>query len=79
MKYHIGIYALIKSEPNWKVITFLILDIELAAAIFDDVVLRHTLPVCTELGRCPIVNWDFSGAVSIFGPDALPVVHLYQD
>ena len=33
----------------------------------DDVVLRHTLPVFTELGRCPIVNWDFSGAVSIFG------------
>ena len=31
-----------------------------------DVVLRHTLPVFTGLGRCPIVNWDFSGAVSIF-------------
>ena len=41
----------------------------------DDVVLRHTLPVFTGLGRCPIVNWDFAGAVSIFGPDALPVVH----
>ena len=41
----------------------------------DDVVLRHTLPIFTELGRCPIVNWDFAGAVSIFGPDALPVVH----
>ena len=40
-----------------------------------DVVLRHTLPVFTGLGRCPIVNWDFAGAVSIFGPDALPVVH----
>ena len=25
----------------------------------DDVVLRHTLPVFTGLGRCPIVNWDF--------------------
>ena len=35
-----------------------------------DVVLRHT-----GLGRCPIVSWDFAGAVSIFGPDALPVVH----
>ena len=31
----------------------------------DDVVLRHTLPVFTGLGRCPIVNWDFAGAVSI--------------
>ena len=41
----------------------------------DDVVLRHTLPVFTGLGRCPIVNWDFAGAVSIFGPDALPVIH----
>ena len=41
----------------------------------DDVVLRHTLPVFTRLGRCPIVNWDFAGAVSILGPDALPVVH----
>ena len=41
----------------------------------DDVVLRHTLPIFTGLGRCPIVNWDFAGAVSIFGPDALPVVH----
>ena len=41
----------------------------------DDVVLRHTLPVFTGLGWCPIVSWDFVGAVSIFGPDALPVVH----
>ena len=41
----------------------------------DDVVLRHTLPVFTGLGRCPIVSWDFVGAVSIFGPGALPVVH----
>ena len=40
-----------------------------------DVVLRHTLPVFTGLGRCPIVSWDFAGAVSIFGLDALPVVH----
>ena len=40
----------------------------------EDVVLRHTLPVFTRLGRCPIVSWDFAGAVSIFGPDALPVV-----
>ena len=38
---------------------------------------RHTFPVFTGLGRCPIVNWDFSGAVSIFGPDALPVVHQW--
>ena len=43
----------------------------------DDVVLRHTLPVFTGLGRCPIVSWDFAGAVSIFGPDALPVVHQW--
>ena len=41
----------------------------------DDVVLRHTFPVFTGLGRCPIVSWDFPGAVSIFGPDALPVIH----
>ena len=40
-----------------------------------DVVLRHTLPIFTGLGRCPFVSWDFAGAVSIFGPDALPVVH----
>ena len=39
------------------------------------VVLRHTLPVFMGLRRCPIVNWDFAGAVRIFGPDALPVVH----
>ena len=32
---------------------------------YDDVVLRHTLPVFTGLGRCPIVNWDFAEAVSI--------------
>ena len=37
--------------------------------------LRHTLPIFTGLGWCPIVSWDFSGAVSIFGLDALPVVH----
>ena len=36
-----------------------------------------TLPVFTGLGRCPIVNWDFAGAVSIFGPGALPVVHQW--
>ena len=43
----------------------------------DDVVLRHTLPVFTGLGRFPIVNWDFAGALSTFGPDALPVVHQW--
>ena len=32
----------------------------------DNVVLCHTLPVFTGLGRCPIVSWDFAGAVSIF-------------
>ena len=37
--------------------------------------LRHTFPVFTGLGRCPIVSWDFAGAVSISGPYALPVVH----
>ena len=41
----------------------------------DDVVLCHTLPIFMGLGRCPIVSWDFAGAVSIFGLDALPVVH----
>ena len=54
-------------------------DLNLNASLWlisnNDVVLRHTLPVFTELGRCPIVSWDFVGAVSIFGPDALPVVH----
>ena len=34
----------------------------------DNVVLRHTLPVFTGLGRCPIVNWDFEdrGAASVW-------------
>ena len=40
-----------------------------------DVVLCHTLPIFTGLGQCPIINWDFVGAVSIFGLDALPVIH----
>ena len=40
-----------------------------------DVVLCHTLPIFMGLGWCPIVNWDFVGAVSIFGLDALPVIH----
>ena len=47
----------------------------------DDVVLRHTLPVFTGLGRCPIVSWDFAGAVSIL--DQMPFLSstndLYQD
>ena len=42
---------------------------------YDDVVLHHTLPIFTGLGWCPIVSWDFAGAVSIFGPDALPVIY----
>ena len=48
---------------------------------YDDVVLRHTLPVFTGLGRCPIASWDFAGAVSIFGPDALlsTTNDFYQD
>ena len=41
----------------------------------DDVILHHTLSVFMRLGWCPIVNWDFAGAVSIFGLDALPVIH----
>ena len=41
----------------------------------DDVVLHHTLPIFMGLGQCPIVSWDFAGAVSNFGPDALPVIH----
>ena len=43
----------------------------------DDVVLCHTLPIFTGLGWCPIVSWDIAGAVSIFGPDTLPVVHQW--
>ena len=43
--------------------------------LYDDVVLRHTIPIFMGLGRCPIVNWDFAGAVSIFEPDTVPVVH----
>ena len=46
-----------------------------AILINIDVVSHHILPIFTGLGRCPIVNWDFAGAVSIFGPDALPVIH----
>ena len=42
-----------------------------------DMVLHHTLPIFTGLGWCPTVNWDFAGAVSIFGLDALPVVHQW--
>ena len=41
----------------------------------DYVVLHHTLPIFMGLGQCPIVSWDFAGAVSIFGPDILPVIH----
>ena len=41
----------------------------------DDVVFYATHPIFMGLGQCPIVNWDFAGAVSIFGPDALPVIH----
>ena len=37
-------------------------------------IVRHTLPIFTGLGWCPIVSWDFAEAVSIFGPDALPVI-----
>ena len=43
----------------------------------DDVVLRHTFPVfhgARTVPNCYIVG-TFVGAVSIFGPDALPVVH----
>ena len=43
--------------------------------VTDYVVLCHTLPIFMGLGQCPIVSWDFAGAVSIFGPDALPVIH----
>ena len=32
-------------------------------------------PFFMVLGWCLIVSWDFAGAVSIFGPDALPVIH----
>ena len=54
---------------------FVLLHVVLNKLWDDDVVLCHTLPVFMGLGRCPIVNWDFSGAVSIFGLDALPVIH----
>ena len=37
-----------------------------SVSILFDVVLCHTLPIFTGLGQCPIVNWDFAGAVSIF-------------
>ena len=59
------------ATPNSMILN----DNTLCAHVNDDVVLRHTLPVFTGLGRCPIVNWDFAGAVSIFGLDALPVIH----
>ena len=41
----------------------------------DDVVLHHTFPIFMRLEWCPIVSWDFARAVSIFGLNALPVVH----
>ena len=38
-------------------------------------VLYHTLPIFTGLGQCPIVSWDFAGAVSIFGLDDFSFIH----
>ena len=34
--------------------------------------MSHTLPIFTGLGQCPIVSWDFAGAVSIFELAAKP-------
>ena len=34
-----------------------------------------TYSIFTGLGQCLIINWDFAGTVSIFGPDTLPVTH----
>ena len=48
-----------------------------AIFIDNDVVLCHTLPIFMGLGWCPIVSWDFAGAVSIFGLDAMQ--YLLQD
>ena len=47
--------------------------------MYDDVVLCCTLPVFTGLGWCPIVNWDFAGAVSILDwmPFLMPTLLLY--
>ena len=36
-----------------------------------------THPAFMGLGWCPIVSWDFAGAVSIFGPDALSVIRQW--
>ena len=58
-----------------KIFLYTINYIKAVCQDYDDVVLCHTLPVFTGLGWCPIINWDFAGAVSIFGLDALPVIH----
>ena len=50
--HNLIVMSQVATEENWK--------------DDDDVVLRHTLPVFTGLGRCPIVSWDFAAAVSIF-------------
>ncbi len=62
-------FDLQKRKGNLVLLTF---------AQCDDVVLRHTLPVFTGLGRCPIVNWDFAGAVSIF-LDRMPFLSFTND
>ena len=53
-------------DPTCGYRAFLVLNMPTTHVCKSDVVLRHTLPVFIGLGRCPIVNWDFDGAVSIF-------------
>ena len=55
--------------------TWTVVDKSEAIQSDNDVVLHHTLPVFMRLGWCLIDNWDFAGSVSIFGLDALPVIH----
>ena len=45
----------------------------------DDVVLRHTLPVFTGLGRCPIVNWDFCWSSEHYWTGCPSTNDFYQD
>ena len=37
--------------------------------------ITHT--IFMRLGQCPIISLDFAGAMSIFGPDILPVIHQW--
>ena len=56
----------VKKENNRFNVETVVANYHFGTCNIDDVVLCHTLPVFMGLGWCPIVNWDFAGAVSIF-------------